>query len=226
MAWTTNNIMNYLKYQLRKNQAGGISATDLFYAWNSEQSAYQTDLLGRWQKENNSKEGPNTGLIENETIMTKIAVLTQTTTIPITAGQAIKPTDFIYTIALRINGAKVFQVNPDAIWAVTQDVIDPPSIANNAYYYTEYQKYYSFLPGTVTSVQLDYIQVAPDIVWDFTFDGAGRQVYNPGGATVQPIWDQATIVEITRRCLSTFGISLKDADFAGVGSKIIETGNA
>lgn len=224
MAWSTDNIMNYLKYQLRKNQAGSISATDLFYAWNSEQSALHTDIVGRWQKENNSKEGQNTGLIENETIMSKIAVLTKSVTLPIVAGQGTKPADFVYALSLRIGNYKVFPVTPDEIASANEDVIDPPSIANNTYLSTEYQNYYAFLPNTVTTFQLDYIQVPPDIVWGFTFDGAGRQVYNPA-TSVQPIWDQATIVEITRRCLGSFGISLKDGDFAGAGSKIIETGN-
>lgn len=223
MAWTTDNIMSYLKYQLRKNQAGGISATDLFYAWNSEQSALHTDIVGRWQKENNSKEGQNTGLIENETIMSKIAILTKSVTIAITAGQAIKPTDFVYALSLRIGNYKVFPVTPDEIASANEDVIDPPSVANNTYLCTEYQNYYSFLPNTVTTFQLDYIQLPPDIVWGFNIV-AGRQVYDPA-TSVQPIWDTATVIEITRRCLGSFGISLKDADFAGAGSKIIQTGN-
>lgn len=224
MAWNVGDIMNFLKYQLRKNQAGGISGNDLFYAWNAEQSAFQTDLLGRWQKENNSKQGQNTGLIENETIMTKLAAFTQTVAIAITAGQSNKPSDFAYTLALRIGGYKVFPVNPDAIWAVNQDVIDPASITNNAYYYTEYQNYFSFLPATATTFQLDYIQVARDIAWGSTFDGAGRQIYDPG-TSVQPVWAQADIIEITRRALNSFGVSLKDPDFASFGDKIIQTGN-
>ena len=96
MAWNTDQIYSYLKYQLRKNNAGGISAGDFFNAWNSEQSALHSDLLGRWQKNSNSKEGANTGLIENETIMTKLTPFTQTTVLPVVAGQATKPADFIY----------------------------------------------------------------------------------------------------------------------------------
>jgi hypothetical protein len=224
MAWTTNDIMNYYKYQLRKNQAGGVSAGDFFNAWNSEQSALHSDLLGRWQAKSNSKEGANTGLIENETIMTKLAPFTQTTVLPVAAGQLTKPTDFIYTLALRINGAKVFQVDHDSLWAVNQDVIDPPSIPDNSYYYTEYQNYYSILPASVTTATLDYIQTVRDIVWDFTFDGAGRQVYNAAGS-VQPQWDQDTIIEITRRSLNSLGVSFKDEDFTQFGERTIQTGN-
>lgn len=224
MAWSVDQIYSYLKYQLRKNSAGGISAGDFFNAWNSEQNSYQSDLLGRWQAKSNSKEGANTGLIENETIMTKLAPLIQTVVLPVTAGQANKPSDFIYTLALRIGGYKVFQVDHDSIWAVNTDVIDPSSITDNSYYYTEYQNYYSILPATVANTTLDYIQTAPDIVWNFTLDGAGRQVYNPVGS-VQPVWDQPTIIEITRRCLNSLGVSFKDSDFAEFGERTIQTGN-
>lgn len=224
MAWDVNQVYLYLQYQIRKNQAGGISSTDLFYAWNSEQSAFQSDLLGRWQRNSNSKEGVNTGLIENETIMTKLTPFTQTTGLAITAGQAIKPGGILYTLALRINGYKVFYVDHDSIWSVNQDVIDPPSITANSYYYTEYQNYYSILPASATQADLDYIQTATDIFWGYTFDGAGRQVYKPD-TSVQPLWDQASIVEITRRCLNTLGVSFKDEDFTGFGDKTIQTGN-
>lgn len=224
MAWSTDQLYSYLKYQLRKNSAGGISSGDFFNAWNSEQSAFHSDLLGRWQRNSNSKEGANTGLIENETIMTKLTPFIQTTTLTVTAGQAIKPSDFIYTLALRINGNKVFQVDHDSIWAVNQDVIDPPSITDNCYYYTEYQNYYSMLPAAVTSTTLDYIQAARDIVWGSTLDGAGRQVYDPG-TSVQPQWDQDTIIEITRRTLNSLGVSFKDEDFTIFGERTIQTGN-
>lgn len=225
MSWSVDDIFSFLKYQIRKNQAGGFRSSDLFYAWNSEQSSYQSDLLGRWQRASNTKEGSNTGLIENETIMTKLACVTQTVTLTVLTGNATKPTDFIYSLALRINNAKVFQVDHDSIWSVLQDVIDPPSIANNTYYYSEYQNYYALLPATVTSLQLDYIQVAPDINWAFTYDGAGRQVYDPGPSSIQPVWGQGSIVEITKRCLNTLGISFKDQDFEQFGDKTIQTGN-
>jgi len=70
--WSVNDILNFTKFLTRKNQAGGISAKDLFYAWNSEQTALFEDLKGRWQSRNNGKEGQNTGLVENETILTKL----------------------------------------------------------------------------------------------------------------------------------------------------------
>lgn len=224
MAWSVNDIYNALLFLTRKNQSAGIRRTDLFYVWNMEQSAYQSDLLGRFQRQANGKEGINTGLIENEVIMTKLTPFTQTITLAVAGGQAIKPTDFVYSLALRINDTKVFQVDHDQIWAVLDDVIDPPSIADDSYYYTEYKNYYSVLPSSVTSLDLDYIQTVTDIVWGFTYDANNNEVYD-ASTSVQPLWGQNSIVEITQRCLKSLGISFSSQDFEQFGESKILTGD-
>lgn len=224
MAWSVDLIFGYLKYQLNKNQSGGISAGDFFYAWNSEQYAYHEDLIGRWQARANGKEGINTGLVQNEATMTKLLPFTIPVTIPIAGGQGIKPTDHIYTLALRINDVKVFQVDHDQIWAVKDDVIDPPSIADDSYYYTEYLNYYSFLPTTVTSFDLDYVASCTDVVWGFTLDADNREIYDPS-SSVQPKWNQNTIIEITRRALYSLGVHFSDQDFEQYGKSQIVTGD-
>lgn len=223
MAWNVDQVYGFLRFLIRKNQSGSISATEFFYTWNAEQYAYHDDLVGKWQNRNNTKEGMNTGLIQNEVIMTKLAPFTIPVTIAIASGKATKPTDLIYTLALRINDTKVFKITHDQKWAVLDDVIDPPSITDDSYYYLEYEDYYSFLPPAVTSVDLDYVASCTDIVWGFTISG-GRQVYN-SGTSVQPKWNQNTIVEITKRALKILGVSYKDGDFSAYGQSIITTGD-
>lgn len=233
MAWSVDNIYKFAQFLIRKNQAGGISANDLFYAWNSEQKMYQSDLLGRFQARSNGKLGSNTGLIENETILTKLAPFTKPATLTIAAGQATKPTDFVYTLAIRIVNEKVFSMAKDEIWYVKNDVIDPPSTTDGSYFYTEYLNYYSFLPNTVTSADLDYIAAPTDIVWAYTIDGDGRQVYSAAGGggvtpttgSVQPQWDDLSIIEITKRSLKVLGVSFKDQDFSQFGNPNIITGD-
>lgn len=231
MAWSTDQIYSFLKFLLRKNQAASISATDYFYAWNSEQSSMHEDLLGKWQNRSNGKTGINIGLIQDETMLTKLAPFTISTTLTITGGFANWPTDLIYQMALLINGEKVTHFNKDERWAITGSVIDPPSIADNCYYYTEFASTtvgitgkYEFLPATVTTATLDYIAACTDIVWAYTLDGQGRQVYDSVDS-VQPKWNQNTIVEITKRALKNMGVSFKDQDFTQFGQSNIVTGN-
>jgi len=224
MPWSVDNIYQYTKFLTNKNQAGGISATDLFNAWNAEQSQYHQDLVGRWQKQNNTKTGINTGLVEDEITISSLSPFIVPATISIAGGQGLKPADYIYAIALRINGTKVFSVNHDMIWAVNDDVIDPPSVADNSYYYTEYLNYFSFLPNTVTSFDLDYVAETTDIVWGYTLDGQNREVYNPGAST-QPKWNKNTVIEITKRTLKGFGLHFDSREFEAFGESNIQTGN-
>jgi hypothetical protein len=224
MAWNVNQIYQFLLTLIKKNQSGAVSATEFFYHWNAEQYAYHDDLIGKWQNRNNTKEGINAGLIQNEVIMTKLAPFTIPTTLTISSGNSNKPSDFIYTLALRINNKKVFKVNHDQKWAVLDDVIDPPSTTDDSYYYLEYEDYYSFLPSSVTSAELDYVASCSDVVWGYTLDMNHRQVYD-SATSAQPKWNQNTIVEITKRTLKQLGVSFKDQDFAAYGNSIIQTGD-
>lgn len=224
MSWTVNDINNYAKWLIFKNQAGGISSTDLFSAWNSEQTQYHQDLIGRWQKRNNTKTGINTGMVSDEITTTELSPFIIPVTISISGGQGIKPTDYIYGIAMRINGQKVFSVPHDTIWAVNDDVIDPPSIIDDSYYFTEYLNYFSFLPNTVSSFNLDYVAETTDIVWAYTLDGNNRQVYNPV-SSVQPKWNKNTIIEITKRTMKGFGLHYADDQVSNFGESNIQTGD-
>jgi len=224
MALSVDYNYQWMLKLIRKNQAGGLSNIEFQYHWNDSQAAYQDDLLGRFQRNSNSKEGINTGLIENETIMTKLMPFVKPIVgLPVASGKATKPADFQYTLALRINGTKVFQVDHDTWWSVQQSVIDPPSIADNSYYYTEYQNYYSLLPTAVTALDLDYISTTTDVVWGFLPDGNGRYQYDPS-SSVQPLWDNNSCREITKRALKTLGVSFTDQDFETFGQSVLTQG--
>lgn len=223
MSLSVDYLYQFALKLIRKNQAGGLSATEFQYHWNDASSSYQDDLMGRFQAQSNGKSGANTGLIENETILTKLTPFIKNLPITIAGGQYIKPTDFIYTLALRVNNTKVFKVDSDEIWALNDDVIDPPSISANSYYYAEYLNYYKFFPNTVTAGELDYISTPVNVVWAFNLDGSNRQVYDPSAST-QPQWDNSSCREITKRMLKTIGVSFSSADFAQFGQGVIQTG--
>ncbi len=224
MPWSVDNIYSYSRFLTNKNQAGGISSTDLFNAWNGEQAMLHQDVVGRWQKQSNTKTGIMSGLIEDEVTISMLAPFIVPATIAVAGGLGFKPLDYIYGVALRINGAKIFSVTHDTIYAVNDDVIDPPSIPDNRFYYTEYLTYFSFLPSAVTTFDLDYVAETNDIVWGFTLDGNNRQVYNPA-TSVQPKWNKNTVIEITRRTLKSFGLHFDSREFENFGQSNIQTGD-
>ncbi len=223
MSLSVDYLYQFCLSLMKKNQAGGLKSTDFYYQFNDAQSSYQSDLLGRFQARNNGKEGNNTGLIENKTILTKLTPFTKPTTLTAVNGDVEKPSDFVYTMALRIGDEKIFQIDKDQIYWVNKSVIDPPSIDDNSYYYTEYQNYYRLLPNTVTSIDLDYISTPENVVWGYTFDADGRQIYN-AGTSVQSRWDDNSNREIVKRMFKNLGVSFKDNDFATFGQQVINSG--
>ncbi len=224
MQWTVENIYKFSLYLINKLQSAYVSPTDLFYAFNSEQRAYQSDLLGRFQARNNGKTGANTGISENEVVLTKLNPFTKPVTLSVASGVANKPTDFIYGLAARIDGFEVYMINKGQIQFVTNSVIDPPSILDNVYYATEYQAYYQIWPSTVTEMEVDYISDPVDVVWGFTLDGQGRPVYN-SATSVQPQWLNPDIIEITKRTLKSLGVRFSSQDFQNYANSVITTGN-
>lgn len=231
MSWSVDDINKHVLWLTNKNQAGGISSDDLFYMWNTEQSAYQEDLLGKWQNRNNGKSGLNTGLILNETTKQKLSPFTVTEDVTIVNGTATKPSAFIYEVGIRMNatggtaGSEIIKINQGQIPSVNKSVIDSPSVPNDLYYTAEYEDYYSLFPSTVAgTISLDYIAECRDIKWGYSFDTDGRQVYNPG-ISVQPQWGKNTIIEITKRALKSLGVHFKDSDFMNFGKENIMTGD-
>jgi hypothetical protein len=223
MAWNVDQIYSAVLKLIKKNQAGGLSASDFFYYWNIEQAQYHNDLIGRWEKGNNTKSGMNTGLVQNQTVLEDVAPFTIPVTISVAAGKAAKPVDFELRYSLRCNGKKVTVIRPDQLSYVNDSVIDAPSTGTNTYYAVEYEDYYLMLPNGVSSVNLDYVASPTDVVWAFTFDVNDRQVYDPVNS-VQPKWAQDTIVTITKRSLNTLGIPFKDQDFINAGKSAQATG--
>lgn len=306
MALSVDYLYNFSLNLMKANQAGKLSSKEFCYHWNNSSISYQNDLLGPFQARNNGKTGANTGLIENETVMQKVSPFTTPASILITTGNVIKPLDFLYRLAFRINGTDCYKINHNQIHTVSSDTIDPPSVSDNRFYFIEYYGYYTLLPlglpvTGVAYANLDYISVPKNIVWAYTFDTLGRQVYNDFGITgldvvyggvgyttptitfsapalggvqatgtltvsggkitgvvmtnigygyagltptftitgasttpasfglpkvsVQPQWDQASSMEITKRMFDTIGVSFKDNDFKGFGQKVELTGS-
>ena len=118
----------------------------------------------------------------------------------------------------------VYKINHNQIANVNSSVIDPPSVSDNKYYFVEYEGYYYFLPRTgITTADLDYIETPRNIVWGYTWDADGRQVYN-SGTSVQPQWNPNSCREITKRMFTNIGLSFKDKDFEAFGKSVQLTG--
>lgn len=228
MALSVDYLYQFSLDLILKNQSGGLKSTAFANHWNDAQSTYFDDLVGRFQARNVSKEGNNTGLLLNETILQKLSPFTKPATLTIVAAASDKPDDFSYRLSMRINGKDCIKITHPEIAAVNGSVIDPPSTTTDKYYFTEYEDYFSFLPSTlptvtITTASLDYIAKPKNVIWGYTFDSDGRQVYN-AGTSVQPEWDDFSCREITKRMLTNLGVAFKDRDFENFGKSVQTVG--
>jgi len=180
MALSVDYIYQFALRLIRKNQSGSMSPLEFADFWNSEQNAFMADLLGHFQRNSNGKSGINTGLIQNQTIVEKLSTFTEIATPTITSGFITRPIDFVYTLAFTIDGHEVSHINHNQIASVNQSVIDPASVVDNKYYYKQNGGYMYIYPASSSgSVMFTYIRQPLNVVWNYTFDGDGRQVYSP-----------------------------------------------
>lgn len=226
MAWSVSDIYEHVKFLVNKHQTGSISPNDFFYAWNAEQRSFMGDLLGRFQARSNGKGGPNTGLIQNETILSALAPFMAdpyALTIDIT-GNAPKPADLVYRMAVRVGNYNARFVSKDHIYAAINNAIDAPSVANNIIYFTEYGSFYKFWPAATGTATLDYIKDCTDVAYGTTLDSNGLPVYN-AGTSVEAQWGNPEIQEITRRAMKSFGLHFSSQDLENFGQNAINSGN-
>lgn len=219
----------YILWQMNKNQAGSVSATEFGYLFNSEQIAYMNDLLGVWQRNNNSKQGNLTGLIENQTILNKLLPFTKESPIEFNNGVGTGVQDYVYILAITYLGHKMFYLTKDQLYNMQTDVIDPPSFSDNKYYFTDIyidgsgKRFLSYPSINDSLAKLYYVDTPDPVLWNYTIVG-GRQVYSSSGST-QPLWDELTAQEICNRCLKKLGVHFKDGDFVNYGNSVIQTAN-
>lgn len=224
MSLSVDYLYKFALGLIRKNQSAGLRVTDFQNFWNDAQSAYMDDMLGRFQNKSGTKEGINTGLIEDETITEKLSPFTLNVNLPVVGGFITKPADWEYTLALRAgNNNKVYQINKDQIYGTVNSVIDPPLVAANSFYYTPYENTYKIFPSDTVSVDLDYIQSPPDVVWGFTVAPNGLYQYDAGSST-DPKWSNNSCREITKWMLKVIGVSFSSQDFENFGQSVISGG--
>lgn len=224
MALSVDYIFEFAKKLVRKSQAGGLTSNEFQQYWNEAQSGYINDLVGPFQKRSNDPSNPRVGLMQNQSTLTKLSPVMGTSSLSVVSGSANKPDNFVYLLDLRIGTTKVQPISFDQWESVSGSVIDTPSASTGTYFYSEYNNAFEFLPSTLTATAtLKYIFMPENIVWAYTLDADGRQVYDSANS-VQPVWDDVACREITMRMLKPYGVSIKDGDFQNAGQSAIITG--
>jgi hypothetical protein len=89
--------------------------------------------------------------------------------------------------------------------------------------YTQFNGYIQFYPINIATANLIYLKKPANMVWGYTLNGSGRQVYSEALST-NPVWYDTDMNEIIYLALSYIGVNLKDPDVSQFANMKTQTG--
>lgn len=219
-----NDIYNLVLYICSKNlQQGYISPDDFNITINIAQKSYAAYLLGNFQQYTPGRPVARVEFGQNTIIRQRLSPIIYGYILNIGVdGKAQYPGDYLQTDAMwSVYGyQRIRAVQQNYLWAVYGSSIDP--IATNPIYLIE-DDGFQFFPINIGQTRLSYIRNPPNMVWGYTLDINGLPVYDPSNST-QPVWDEASILEIIIRALAMIGVSLQFEDVKRYAAEIKNIG--
>lgn len=203
-----NEIYELIQYIIAKNQQGYLTPDEFNLTINQAQRSYQSYLLGNFQQYSPGRPVARVELGQNSVVRQRLSPSIYNYILSVdTTGFSPYPGDYLQSDAMwSLYGFKrVKNVQQDSLWSYYGSVIDP--IATNPIYLIE-DVGFRFYPSSTLAARLSYVRNAPDMVWGSVDDVNGRPVYSPAHST-QPIWDDASMLEIIVRALSMVGVNLQ-----------------
>lgn len=227
-----NDMYEICRFAVNKQQNGYLGSTDFNRIINQAQTSYLDYLLGEFQQYQYGREEARIQYSANSVIRQRISPLLVNATLTIdSAGASPYPVNYVQVDTMwKSDGVnRVRYIQQDALYSYYNSQIDP--IATNPIYLLE-STGFRFYPITLASAKVMYIKNAPDIVWAYTLDANGREVYSEsGGSTVipvtgsvQPVWAYVDLLEIITRALKLIGLNLKDGMVEQYANQVTNTG--
>lgn len=205
-----NETYELMQYIIAKNQQGYLSPDEFILTINQAQRSYQSYLLGSLQTYIPGRPVAKVELGQNSVVRQRLSPSIYNYNLSVDGtGFSPYPGDYLQADAMwSIYGNnRIRYVQQDALYSFYNSVIDP--VTTNPIYLIE-DVGFRFYPVTTATAKLSYVRNAPDMVWGYTDDANGNPVYNPLSST-QPIWDDASMLEIIARALRMVGVNLQSA---------------
>lgn len=216
---TVDEVYQLVLYATAKNASQGyVSPQDFNNTINQAQKSYVAYLLGSFQQYMPGRAVARVEFGQNTIVRTRLApiIYWQDLTVDPT-GYSAYPGDYLQTDAMFTYGGyqRIRAVQQDSLYSYYNSVIDP--IASNPIYILE-NTGFRFFPTNIAQAKMSYVANPSDIIWAYTLDGNNIPVYAPTqtGAGVypstgsqQPVWDDASILEIIVRALAIIGVNLQ-----------------
>lgn len=221
---TIDEVYQLVLYATAKNSSQGyVSPADFNLTINQAQKSYVSYLLGSFQQYVPGRPIARVEFGQNTTIRTRLAPiikwadLTGIPTIGVNAGYKAYPSDYLQTDAMvtATGYNRIRAVQQDSLYSFYNSTIDP--VVTNPIYILE-EAGFRFFPNTIGSAKLSYVANPPDMVWAYTLNVNQIPVYAPTQTgvgvvpttgSVQPVWDDATMLEVIVRALAIIGVNLQ-----------------
>jgi hypothetical protein len=206
---TIDEIYQITLYATAKNASQGyVSPDDFNLTINQAQQSYVAYLLGSFQQYMPGRPVARVEFGQNTIIRTRLAPIIYWYDLSVDPdGFSDYPGDYLQTDAMFTYGNynRIRAVQQDSLYSYYNSVIDP--IASNPIYILE-DLGFRFFPEDINEAKLSYVRNPPNMEWAYTLDGNGIPVYDPINS-VQPVWDDASILEIIVRALAIIGVNLQ-----------------
>lgn len=220
MAYTIDDVYQLSTYAVGKNlQQGYLSPADFNLVINQAQKSYVTYLLGDFQQYQPGRPTARVEFGQNSVLRQRLSpIIYQTNLVVNGTGYAPYPADYLQTDAMWTSTGynRVREVQQNFLYSTYNSVIDP--VAGWPIYIIE-DTGFRFFPITIGAAKLSYIAQAPDMEWGYTLNPNGIPVYS-AGASIQPVWDDSTILEIIVRALRLVGVNLQYNDVSAYANQI------
>lgn len=229
MAYNINDVYKIVLYAVSKNlQMGYVSPEDFNNSINIAQKGYVSYLLGNFQQYQPGRPVARVEFGQNAVLRQRLTPIIYQTWLSIDStgyspypsaasqlpsGGAYMQTDAMWSA---YGYERIREVQQHYFYSIYNSVIDPIDswpvymIQNNGF---------QFAPFGLGSARISYIIEPPDMVWGYTLDGNGVPVYSAANS-VQPVWDDVSIMEIIARALRLIGVNLQYNDVAAYANQI------
>lgn len=209
MSYTVDDVYKIILYASAKNKSQGyVSPSDFNNVINIAQKSYSAYLLGSLQ---NYRPGRPLSAVQfgaNSVVRQRLSPTIYGYNLSIdSTGFSPYPGDYLNIDALwSIYGIeRIRYAAQEKFWGIYGSVIDP--YQTNPFYIIE-DVGFRFYPQSLGSARLSYVRNPPDMIWGYVDDVNGLPVYSAAHST-QPVWDDASILEIIVRALSLIGVNLQ-----------------
>lgn len=217
-----NTIYELCQFIVGKNQNGYLDSDQFNLIINQAQISYQASLFGETQQYQYAKGQSRVEYSMNEDVRQRIMPFWTKATLAISSGNAVYPADFLQLDAM-LNSTETDRIRyaaPNKWYSFIKSKIDP--VATNPIYRPT-EGGFIFAPTTLTSAKIWYFKVPPAILWSYTLDANGREVYN-SAASVDPLWYDSDVFEIIARALSMIAPNLQSATIAQYAAQLKANG--